>query len=93
MYLIFLDGSKNFGINIEKKISLDHKIIIILSIMSNAVQIFDIPVTNLNIQHNYFDYLTKLFLDLYFIAEFLNTSAKLSFSSRYLITKFFLYNR
>jgi len=44
--------------------------------MSDAAKNFDILATYLNVLHNYFDSLLKLFSDLY-LTKFLNTSAKL----------------
>jgi len=47
------------------------------STMSNAKN-FDIPVTSLNVLHNYFDRSIKLFSGLY-LAKFLNTQQNRSF--------------
>jgi len=66
------------------KIKLDTNLKIILlgyqnyyghsSIMSSAAKSFDILAISLNILHNYFDDLTKLFSDLYlYLAKFLDT--------------------
>jgi len=46
--------------------------------INNAVKSFDILLIRLSILHNYFNGLTKLFLNLY-LAKFLDTSAKLFF--------------
>jgi len=45
------------------------------SIMSHVAKNFDILATSLDILHNYFNGLTKLFLDPY-VLKFLNTLAK-----------------
>jgi len=47
--------------------------------MSHVAKNFDILATSLDILHNYFDGLTKLFLDPYLL-KFLNTLAKPVFS-------------
>jgi len=41
--------------------------------LNNVVKNFDIPATNLNILHKYFNRPTKLFSDLYLV-KFLDTS-------------------
>jgi len=46
--------------------------------MSNAKNFNILLAANLNVLHNYFDSLTKLFSELY-LAKFLDTSAKRSF--------------
>jgi len=48
--------------------------------MSDAAKNFDILATSLGILHNYFDGLTKLFLDL---AKLLDSLAKLFFPCMY----------
>jgi len=53
------------------------------NIMSNAAKNFDILTTSLSVLHNYFDSLTKLFLDLY-LAKFSDTSAKSFFPYIYI---------
>lgn len=45
---------------------------------NNAPKSFDILATSLNVLHNYFNSLTKLFLNLY-LAKFLNTLTSHSF--------------
>jgi len=63
--------------------------------MSNNVKTFDILAISLNILHNYFDSLTKLFSDPY-LTKFLDTSAKLFFScnsSKILFQEYRLKNR
>jgi len=47
----------------------------IIKLLRNAAKSFDILATSLSVLHNYFDDLTKLFLDLY-LASFLDTLAK-----------------
>jgi len=50
--------------------------------MSNAAKNVDILASILNVLHNYFDSLIKLFSDLY-LAKFLDTSAKPFFPCNY----------